>query len=67
MIWISVKDRLPKNYTEQYVIKHYNGFMEIARFDGADWYSISPRFTMIDEKLSKEGQPDFWLQEELNA
>ena len=59
--WISVKERLPEDYTKPYVIRHYNGFMEVARFDGTDWYSISPRFTMIDEKLSKEGQPDFWM------
>ena len=59
--WISVEERSPEDHSKQYVIKHYNGFMEIARFDGVDWHSISPRFGMMDEKLSKEGQPDFWM------
>ena len=61
MDWINVKDRLPEDYAKEYVIRHYNNIMEIAKFDGENWYAISPRFSMMDEKLSKEGQPDFWM------
>ena len=66
MKWISIKEKLPNNENcpNSYVIKHYNEVKEIARFDGEDWWVISPRFSQMDEKLSKEYWPSFWLEEE---
>lgn len=66
MKWISVEDRLPdpEEPPYQYVIKHYNDVREIAKFDGEDWWVISPRFSMTDEKIPKEYWPDYWLLEE---
>ena len=59
--WTRVSDRLPEDFTKHYFIKHYNDVIEVARFDGVDWHAISPRFDTMDEKLSKEGWPDYWF------
>jgi hypothetical protein len=36
--------------------------MEVARRRGGNWWAISNRMSVPDEKLSAEGQPDFWLE-----
>jgi hypothetical protein len=65
MKWISVKDSLPvpgEEYPCLYLICHYNYHIEVAKFDKGDWYVISNRLSMDDEKCSTEGQPDYWLK-----
>ncbi len=65
MKWISVKNSLPihgGSFPCLYLICHYNTHVEVARFNKGDWYVISNTFSMPDEKCSKEGQPDYWLQ-----
>jgi hypothetical protein len=39
--------------------------MEVARREANNWWSISKRLSEPDEKLSREGQPDFWLEIEV--
>ncbi len=60
--WISVKDRLPEktDLVLQYLICHYNLFIEVAKFEEGEWFHISDRLSEPDYKLSKEGQPDYW-------
>ena len=61
--WISGKDRLPletDGVVKQYLICHYNYFIEVAKFEKGEWYHISDRLSEPDYKLSKEGQPDYW-------
>ena len=63
--WISVKDGLPVDTTREYLICHYNNFTEVARFEKGEWFAISNKISVPDEKLSEEGQPDDWLLIEL--
>ncbi len=58
--WNSVEDKLPENNYGQYIICHYNDFTEVARFEDGDWFRISDSFDEEDEKLGKEGQPEYW-------
>ncbi len=63
MPWIESKYELPApNSDKLYLICHYNGFMEVARREAGSWWSISKRMSEPDEKLSSEGQPNYWLE-----
>ncbi len=63
MEWIESRYELPApNSDKKYLICHYNGFMEVARRKEGCWWAISSRISEPDEKLSKEGQPDYWLE-----
>lgn len=62
MDWVDASVELPnpKEVFREYLICHYNDFTEVARYDG-DWHAITSRISDPDEKLSKEGQPSYWL------
>jgi hypothetical protein len=63
MEWVNVKNYLPPptDLCAEYLICHYNDFMEVAKYVGGEWLAVSNRVSEPDYKLSQEGQPDYWL------
>jgi hypothetical protein len=67
--WKDVEKEMPEKGARDeignhklYLICHYNNFREVALYDEAgEWFSVSPFFSQGNNKLSQEGQPDYWM------